>query len=129
MSESPALKQQKHPAKEREYQRAYKACIACRKRKAKCDLGSSGQSPCARCRREHRECIFPAERSGNPSKRQKVDKHGAERAVDIADRCSQDYPSPDLAGSTRLLNNESSDTMSASPPGPTRGKMTGLDDS
>lgn len=130
MSESPpAPKKQQHHAKEREYQRAYKACIACRKRKAKCDLGSSGQSPCARCRREHRECIFPAERSGNPSKRQKVGTHGAEHPFDPTDTYSQDYTSPDLAGSTRFHNNESSDTMSVSPPGPKHGKKTNLDDS
>src|SRR5436853_85692 len=41
----------------------------------------------------------------------------------------QKYRAPELAWSKRLLNNESSDTMSASPPGPTPGKMTGLDDS
>jgi Fungal Zn(2)-Cys(6) binuclear cluster domain len=126
---SAALKQQEHHKREKEYQRAYKACIACRKRKAKCDLGSSGQQPCARCRREHRECIFPAERSGNPSKRQKVGMHEAEHAFDATNGHSQDYTSPDFAGSTAFHNNESSEATSASPPGPKHGKQISLDDS
>ena len=128
-STSPTLKRQDHHTKEKEYQRAYKACIACRKRKAKCDLSSSGQPPCARCRREHRECIFPAERSTNPNKRQKVGVQEAERAFDTSDGYSQDHTSPELAASTTYHNIESSDTMSASPPGARHGKKISLDDS
>jgi len=71
-----SLKQNPRPS-EREYQRAYKACIPCRKRKAKCDIsGGSDRAegpPCARCRREHRQCVFTAERSWNPRKRQKTE--------------------------------------------------------
>ncbi len=62
-----------HP-KLREFQRAYKACIQCRKRKARCDLGGTSSPPCARCRREHRECVFSSERSYNSVKRHKNDK-------------------------------------------------------
>jgi hypothetical protein len=47
--------------------RAYKACLSCRKRKIRCDLGVSNQPPCQRCQRESRECTIPEERS---SKRQ-----------------------------------------------------------
>ncbi|KAL4922295.1 hypothetical protein BDW62DRAFT_50924 [Aspergillus aurantiobrunneus] len=48
---------------ERTYQRTYKACIPCRQRKAKCDLGqlpdgSPMGPPCAKCRREQRQCVF-----------------------------------------------------------------------
>lgn len=43
--------------------RAYKACLSCRKRKIRCNLGSSNQAPCQRCQRETRECIVPEERS------------------------------------------------------------------
>ena len=126
---SPILKRQEHNTKEKEYQRAYKACIACRKRKAKCDLSTSGQPPCARCRREHRECIFPAERSGNLNKRQKLGAHEAEHSLDTSNEYSQDRTSLDFVASTGYHNNESSDTMSASPPGPRHGKKIGLDDS
>jgi Fungal Zn(2)-Cys(6) binuclear cluster domain len=41
--------------------RSYQACVPCRKRKVKCDLGDPGnpsEPPCRRCRREHKECFF-----------------------------------------------------------------------
>jgi hypothetical protein len=41
--------------------RSYQACVPCRKRKVKCDLGDPGNPsdpPCRRCRREHKECYF-----------------------------------------------------------------------
>jgi len=56
-------------------QRAYKACIPCRTRKAKCDLAGNDRPPCVRCRREMRECVFSSERAWN-SKRQKTDAGG-----------------------------------------------------
>jgi hypothetical protein len=43
--------------------RTYKACLSCRKRKIRCDLGESNQPPCQRCRRESRDCNIPEERS------------------------------------------------------------------
>ncbi|KAJ5550063.1 hypothetical protein N7535_001994 [Penicillium sp. DV-2018c] len=56
------------------YQRTYKACIPCRQRKAKCDLGTGPDGlpigpPCARCRRELRECIFPEKRAWERSRK------------------------------------------------------------
>lgn len=45
-----------------DHRRAYKACIACRERKAKCDLAGRDGPPCVRCRRGLRECVFPSER-------------------------------------------------------------------
>ncbi|KAF7506937.1 hypothetical protein GJ744_011068 [Endocarpon pusillum] len=62
--------------KDKEFQRAYKACIACRRRKARCDLGINSSPPCARCRREHRECVFSSERNYNSVKRHKNDQDG-----------------------------------------------------
>jgi hypothetical protein len=41
--------------------RSYQACVPCRKRKVRCDLGDPGNPsdpPCRRCRREHKECFF-----------------------------------------------------------------------
>ncbi len=41
--------------------RSYQACVPCRKRKVKCDLGDPGDPtdpPCRRCRREHKDCYF-----------------------------------------------------------------------
>ncbi len=51
--------------------RAYKACLWCRSRKCKCDLGdldSPSEPPCSRCRREGRECLFVESRRGQRSK-------------------------------------------------------------
>lgn len=49
------------------FKRSFKACLNCRTRKTKCDLGppsSPQEPPCARCRRERRECVFIDSRRG-----------------------------------------------------------------
>jgi len=58
-------KKRTHPD---DFKRAYKACINCRQRKAKCILGAGPDGgelkpPCQRCKREMRECVFRSERS------------------------------------------------------------------
>ncbi|KAK4505715.1 hypothetical protein PRZ48_003680 [Zasmidium cellare] len=57
-----------------QHQRTYQACIPCRQRKVRCDLGSVDNPhdpPCTRCRRESKECYFSATRrkkkTGNES--------------------------------------------------------------
>ncbi|XMA15419.1 hypothetical protein WAI453_008210 [Rhynchosporium graminicola] len=60
-SRSPQQTQQQQP----QHKRVYQACIPCRRRKVKCDLGSvdsPGDPPCVRCRRESKECFFSATR-------------------------------------------------------------------
>ncbi|OGM47988.1 C6 transcription factor [Aspergillus bombycis] len=47
------------------YKRGYVACVSCRARKVRCILGD--EPPCAKCEREHRECVFETSR--------KVGKH------------------------------------------------------
>ncbi|SGY79893.1 BQ5605_C008g05246 [Microbotryum silenes-dioicae] len=45
----------------RKPKRTYRACLPCRSRKLKCDLGdpdAPSEGPCRRCRRESRDCIF-----------------------------------------------------------------------
>lgn len=61
----------------RAYQRGYKACEACRKRKIRCDLGGNDQDvfafvgpPCAYCRRTRQECIFRQERASRVRSRE-----------------------------------------------------------
>ncbi|KAF3490882.1 uncharacterized protein GIQ15_00399 [Arthroderma uncinatum] len=47
------------------HKRAYQACIPCRERRVRCDLGSVDQphqGPCGRCRRERKFCHFSATR-------------------------------------------------------------------
>lgn len=46
----------------KDYSRAYKACIPCRKTKARCELAADSE-PCIKCKRELKECVFTAERS------------------------------------------------------------------
>ncbi|TPX16772.1 uncharacterized protein E0L32_012391 [Thyridium curvatum] len=46
----------------RQYRRGYAACTVCRSHKVKCVLGTG--PPCAKCRREHRECVFDRTKRG-----------------------------------------------------------------
>ncbi|WVQ84547.1 hypothetical protein IAT38_006701 [Cryptococcus sp. DSM 104549] len=56
--------------------RGYRACLHCRSRKARCDLGdidAPSSPPCSRCKRESRECVFaPSRRGGNNRKRLRI---------------------------------------------------------
>ena len=59
--DSPSVQQ----SQQAQHKRVYQACIPCRRRKVKCDLGSvdnPGDPPCVRCRRESKECFFSATR-------------------------------------------------------------------
>lgn len=50
-----------------QFKRAYRACINCRQRKIRCDLGSidnPSSPPCVRCRRENKECVLATSRRG-----------------------------------------------------------------
>ncbi|EER26711.1 Fungal Zn binuclear cluster domain containing protein [Coccidioides posadasii C735 delta SOWgp] len=59
----------------REFLRTYKACISCRQRKAKCELGGNRERgippgpPCLRCRREQRNCLFSEDRAWSRKKK------------------------------------------------------------
>ncbi|MCJ1462554.1 hypothetical protein MMC07_001156 [Pseudocyphellaria aurata] len=47
------------------HKRTYQACIPCRRRKVRCDLGpvdDPHEPPCVRCRRESKDCYFSATR-------------------------------------------------------------------
>ncbi|GMG21306.1 unnamed protein product [Ambrosiozyma monospora] len=49
------------------FKRNYLACLNCRTRKVKCDLGSVDNPhdpPCARCKRERKECVFVESKRG-----------------------------------------------------------------
>ncbi|CCF58483.1 hypothetical protein KAFR_0E03310 [Kazachstania africana CBS 2517] len=62
MSTSPQGKSLKTESK---WRRSYKACLNCRARKVKCDLGpydNPHPPPCVRCKREQRECLFTSRR-------------------------------------------------------------------
>ncbi|KAJ4391363.1 zinc finger transcriptional activator [Gnomoniopsis smithogilvyi] len=62
-----------------QHKRVYQACIPCRRRKVRCDLGSVDNPhdpPCVRCRRESKECYFSATR-----RKRKTDDEEAEEAA------------------------------------------------
>lgn len=47
---------------QRPFRRGYVACALCRAHKVRCVLGS--EPPCAKCRREHRQCVFDGPKRG-----------------------------------------------------------------
>lgn len=64
-SQSQAQQQAGNSAANAQHKRVYQACIPCRRRKVRCDLGSVDNPhdpPCVRCRRESKECFFSATR-------------------------------------------------------------------
>ncbi|MCJ1310095.1 hypothetical protein MMC25_003756 [Agyrium rufum] len=65
------------------HKRTYQACIPCRKRKVRCDLGSvdtPSDPPCVRCRREKKNCFF------SETRRKRKAEDGGEEDFD------EDYP-------------------------------------
>lgn len=76
---SPAVHQPQPP----QHKRVYQACIPCRRRKVRCDLGSVDDPhdpPCVRCRRESKECYFSATR-----RKRKVDDDSLDGDADHDD--------------------------------------------
>jgi hypothetical protein len=66
-----------------QHKRVYQACIPCRRRKVRCDLGSVDDPhdpPCVRCRRESKECYFSATR-----RKRKVDDGSVDEDLDHDD--------------------------------------------
>lgn len=62
---NPAETSSQTQAQQQQHKRVYQACIPCRRRKVRCDLGSVDNPhdpPCVRCRRESKECYFSATR-------------------------------------------------------------------
>ncbi|RMZ75892.1 hypothetical protein DV738_g5204, partial [Chaetothyriales sp. CBS 135597] len=66
------------------HRRNYQACNRCRQRKVKCDLGpvdAPHDPPCARCRRENKQCLFAAERrkakDGSPTQSDDGSREGS----------------------------------------------------
>lgn len=64
-SQTPLQLPTPNQAAQAQHKRVYQACIPCRRRKVRCDLGSVDNPhdpPCVRCRRESKECFFSATR-------------------------------------------------------------------
>lgn len=79
---STSLSQQQQQQQQQQHKRVYQACIPCRRRKVRCDLGSVDNPhdpPCVRCRRESKECFFSATR-----RKRKNDDDDADNASEDA---------------------------------------------
>ncbi|KAF2011231.1 hypothetical protein BU24DRAFT_426314 [Aaosphaeria arxii CBS 175.79] len=64
-SASPQSSRPPQQGQQGQHTRTYQACIPCRRRKVRCDLGpvdNPHDPPCVRCRRESKECFFSATR-------------------------------------------------------------------
>lgn len=96
----------------KQFQRAYQACTPCRKRKAKCDLGVDSSTPCARCRREHRQCVFSAQRGS--AKRQKTDN--GDRSSSIQQEDQVQNPSQAINDLGRVFVSYGSDSILSAHP-------------
>lgn len=70
-SDDRAAEEASTPITEKAYVRIYVACATCRARKVKCIIGAL--PPCAKCQREHRDCVFddPKRPQKRPQKRRK----------------------------------------------------------
>lgn len=98
------------------HKRTYQACIPCRRRKVRCDLGpvdDPHEPPCVRCRRESKECFFSATRR----KRKADDGEDIEGADDDV---QDDYAARNRRRSTlpatRSAGQGQADSQSMSPP-------------
>src|SRR5687767_13808093 len=60
----------------RDYQRIYKACEWCRKKKTRCFIEERHRdtigAPCIKCKRESRQCSFSAGSAGSEPRRQSI---------------------------------------------------------
>lgn len=84
-----------------QHKRVYQACIPCRRRKVRCDLGSVDNPhdpPCVRCRRESKECFFSATRrkrkadDGEVSEDEYIVRNGRKRLNNANDSASRTPP-------------------------------------
>jgi hypothetical protein len=76
------------PPQNQQHTRTYQACIPCRRRKVRCDLGpvdNPHDPPCVRCRRESKECFFSATRRKRKTQDgvEEVDDDGADDDYEI----------------------------------------------
>lgn len=96
---------------EKKFRRNYKACLNCRTRKVKCDLGSvdAPNPPCVRCKRERKECVFAESKRGGSN----LNNLKKKRKVEI--KHSEISPVPILNQSNNLNYNLSNDSFYQKP--------------
>ncbi|KAL6232242.1 hypothetical protein BDW75DRAFT_24616 [Aspergillus navahoensis] len=105
---------------ERMYQRTYKACIPCRQRKAKCDLGELPDGspigpPCAKCRREQRECVFSETRAWERRKKRAASQASTLSPANIRRKLSSNTPPHDQEPEIQRRDPASADNVDGYP--------------
>lgn len=99
------------------FKRNYRACLNCRVRKVKCDLGpvdNPREGKCARCLRERKDCVFVESRRGGASNV----ISGKRKKMKDVEELALKSPEPQVIGSTnqpeRLPNINAAISLQAS---------------
>lgn len=100
----------------KQFKRNYVACLNCRVRKVKCDLGDlkKPNSKCARCERERRDCVFVESKKRNLQRLRIAQLQGSKDAV------SGIHGSPTMS----LTSNGNTPAITAHPSGTPDSKVT-----
>ncbi|EIT73416.1 Zn(II)2Cys6 transcription factor [Aspergillus oryzae 3.042] len=91
------------------------ACLACRQRKAKCELGTGPDGlalgpPCAKCRREQRECVFSEKKAWERQKKRGELTRQSEEGTPLPARAR-----PRLSSNPGISRDESHHVLSHGP--------------
>lgn len=81
------------------FKRGYIACDGCKSRKVRCVLGS--KPPCAKCQREHRECVFQTQRK---TRRHREAPKWAQRDSGVA-AIPDHHDFPEIGSASHLQDN------------------------
>lgn len=119
-SQTPSQQQQQAA---QQHTRTYQACIPCRRRKVRCDLGpvdNPHDPPCVRCRRESKECFFSATRrkrkndGGDFEEEDDYELRNGRKRARSAESHQQQQPSANLQFNGANGNQSASASASAS---------------
>ncbi|ODV80359.1 uncharacterized protein CANTADRAFT_89915 [Suhomyces tanzawaensis NRRL Y-17324] len=105
------------PANNKQFRRNYRACLNCRVRKVKCDLGpvdNPRDGKCARCQRERKDCVFVESKRGGMGN-VTIGRQKRKREDEAGDGFSPKSPTPELAPSPEPpVKRESGHTLAPS---------------
>ncbi|SCU88841.1 LAMI_0D11496g1_1 [Lachancea mirantina] len=99
----------------KKWSRAYRACLNCKARKIKCDLGppdNPHDPPCLRCKRERKECVFPSPNAQRISKRKLQEVEDSLNNSDTLNKYAKYYEAEGSSISQRDYRGDRSDCPS-----------------
>lgn len=116
----------------KKHKRNYKACLNCRVRKVKCDLGSVDNpidGKCARCRRERKDCVFVESKRGGHANiingRRKKEMEMDPQLPSVSNILKPDYPTYcPLPGASPYYERTQSPVETTEPANYTSGQKT-----